>query len=92
MFNNIKKQIADSNPEAIIWDGFDTALLGITSEGKAVYDISQMKHTLMTRDQMSEEDALEYLDFNVIGAYVGEFTPIHINLLTRLIYHYDKQV
>jgi len=30
---------------------------------------------------MEEEEALEYLEFNVFGAYVGEYTPIHIELL-----------
>jgi hypothetical protein len=25
---------------------------------------------------MSEEDAQEYIDFNIVGAYVGDSTPI----------------
>jgi hypothetical protein len=27
---------------------------------------------------MSEEDAMEYIDYNVLGAYVGDMTPIYI--------------
>jgi hypothetical protein len=32
---------------------------------------------ILTKD-MSYEDAIEYLDFNVFSAYVGERTPIYI--------------
>ena len=35
---------------------------------------------LVKRDKMNVEDALEHLDFNVIGAYVGEKTPIYMDL------------
>jgi hypothetical protein len=27
---------------------------------------------------MSEEDAYEWVGYNILGVYVGEFTPIHI--------------
>jgi hypothetical protein len=27
---------------------------------------------------MSEEEALEWIDFNILNVYVGEWTPIHI--------------
>jgi len=33
---------------------------------------------LMDRDGMSEDDAVEFFDFNVLGAYVGERTPIFV--------------
>jgi hypothetical protein len=72
------KELAD--PEAIQWDNFDDALIGVDRDGKLVYDIDKMIKVLVTKDGMSEEDAIEYLDFNVFGAYVGELTPIHINL------------
>jgi hypothetical protein len=32
---------------------------------------------LMFRDNMTVEDAIEYLEYNVFGAYVGEGTPIY---------------
>jgi hypothetical protein len=31
---------------------------------------------------MPQEDAIEYFDFNVSGAYVGEHTPVFIILTT----------
>jgi hypothetical protein len=32
---------------------------------------------------MTEEDAIEYLSFNVVGSYVGEMTPIFVNLIPK---------
>lgn len=60
-------------------DGFDDAIIGIEERsGRLVYDIDLMIHILIKDEEMSEEDAIEYLDYNVIGAYVGEQTPIYI--------------
>ncbi len=68
--------------ECLLADGFDSALIGITSgiNPVAVYDINQMLTILVKRDKMNLEDALEHLDFNVIGAYVGEKTTIYMDL------------
>ena len=68
--------------ECLLADGFDSALIGITSgiNPVAVYDINQMLTILVKREKMNVEDALEHLDFNVIGAYVGEKTPIYMDL------------
>ena len=32
----------------------------------------------MQRDGMTEEEAVEFFDFNIECAYVGEFTPIYM--------------
>ena len=57
-------------------DGFDDAIIGIDmSSLRLIYSVRSMLDILM-RD-MSEEDAREYLDFNVLCAYVGEKTPIY---------------
>ena len=68
--------------ECLLADGFDSALIGITSgiNPVAVYDINQMLTILVKREKMNVVDALEHLDFNVIGAYVGEKTPIYMDL------------
>ena len=28
---------------------------------------------------MDEEEALDFYDYNIVGAYMGEFTPIYID-------------
>jgi uncharacterized protein (DUF1810 family) len=42
-----------------------------------------MVKILVARDDMSVEEAHEYLQFNVIGAYIGEYTPIIVNKMTK---------
>jgi hypothetical protein len=37
-----------------------------------------MIQILVTRDNMEEDDALEYILYNVIGAYMGENTPVYL--------------
>jgi hypothetical protein len=65
------------NPEAILWDGLDDAIIGISIDNRTVYGLNKM--ILLFQEQgMSEEEAMEWIDFNIISAYVGEYTPIHI--------------
>ena len=69
------KDMAD--PEAIVWDDFDDAMVGTDNMGRIVYDINKMIEVLQ-KDDMTEEEAREYLDFNVLSTYVGDLTPVHV--------------
>jgi hypothetical protein len=69
------KDMAD--PEAIVWDDFDDAIVGVDNIGRLVYDINKMVEVLM-KDDMTDEEALDYLDYNVFNNYVGELTPVHV--------------
>ena len=65
-------------------DGFEKAFIGLTipnpsSNEVAVYDYMLCIDVLMKRDGMNEEDAIDYFYFNVVGGYVGEYTPVFIN-------------
>ena len=62
-------------------DGFDTAVIGFTHlwnlDGFViVYDAKKIIDTLMERDEMPYEDAVEYFEINIQGAYVGPHTPL----------------
>jgi hypothetical protein len=35
----------------------------------------------MEEDEMTEEDATEYFEFNILGAYMGENTPIYVGTI-----------
>ena len=76
--------IADFNPEAVMWDGLDDAVIGITNNGNVVYDLNKMKEILYKQwsedpdDDVTMDDVVEHIDYNILGSYVGEFTPIHI--------------
>jgi hypothetical protein len=74
---SLREKVADMNPEAILWDGIDDAIIGISIDNRTVYGLNKM--ILLFQEQgMSEEEAMEWIDFNIISAYVGEYTPIHI--------------
>jgi len=56
-------------------DGFDDAIIGIDeSSMRLIYSVSKCIE-ILSKD-MSTEDAIEYFDFNVGCAFVGEKTPI----------------
>jgi hypothetical protein len=64
-------------------DGFDDAIFGVAliwgSDGSRievlVYDAEKIRKTLMLHGSTSEE-AREYIEFNIEGAYMGPDTPI----------------
>jgi hypothetical protein len=67
--------------DALLADGFDDALLGIGRQFTlqiAVYDYEKCVAILMERDGMSDEDAREFMEFNVVGAFVGQQAPIFL--------------
>jgi len=58
-------------------DGFDDAILGICPNSmRIVYSRSKVIQILMK--DMSEEEAVEYAEYNTFAAYVGERTPIWV--------------
>ena len=67
-------------PEALFADGFDEAIMGWeASSCVVVYDYLKCMNILMERDGMAKQEAHEYMEFNVINAYVGDFTPSFVH-------------
>jgi len=66
------------NEDTILWDGLNESIIGFSPDGIAVYDIEKMITHFQTEGGMSREEATEWVDFNILGTYVGELTPIHI--------------
>ena len=63
-------------------DGFDEAIMGMASiwrDGSKVdvlvYDGNKMA-AMLKKDGMTYDEAVEFIEFNVEGAYVGVETPI----------------
>jgi|TARA_R110000744_G_scaffold353837_1_gene460192 hypothetical protein len=63
-------------------DGLDDAIIGVTERcgdpRLIAYDCGKIIRIFMQRDGMTEEDAMEFLSYNVTGAYMGEGTPIFV--------------
>jgi hypothetical protein len=65
----------------LLADGFDAALIGVGfrfTHAVAIYDKQACLRILETRDKMSPDEAEEFFDFNVAGAFVGEQTPVYV--------------
>jgi len=98
----IREQIAECNPEAVLFDDLDDAIIGVGQQwGSATVAIYsrekcieifrnqflQNDRELLDRDLTDEEisnvetSAIEWFDYNVGCAYVGENTPIFLERL-----------
>jgi hypothetical protein len=75
-------EINEINPEALLCDGFDDAIIGLAERinlGPVVaYDTEKMIDIMVERDGMTYEEAIEYFDYNILGAWMGEYTPVFI--------------
>jgi hypothetical protein len=81
----IKDHLADANESALTADGFDDALIGYCercgTSPVALYDYDKCIEVLVKRDKMTKDDAIEFFEFNTLGAFVGEGTPMFAKLL-----------
>ena len=62
-------------------DGLADALIGTGrqfTQELMVYSVKKVLEILMTRDGMSDDDAREFFEFNIVGAYVGPGTPVFV--------------
>ena len=79
---DIEAYLQDIDQTVLLADGFDEAFIGVSQRINepllAVYSYPKMVETLIFRDGMTYEEAEEYLEYNVIGAWVGEQTPLII--------------
>ena len=71
--------IGEEYPELLKADGFDEAVVGVVQRlgiQAICYDQDKIIEILMR--EMSEEEAIEYFEFNIAGAWVGEHTPFYL--------------
>ena len=63
---------------------FDSCFIALgyrfSSGALAVYDMDRVLRALQDGG-MNEEEAIEYFEFNVIGGWMGDGTPIFVRLL-----------
>ena len=74
--------ISEEHPDLLTLDGFDEAVVGIVERCDLLvvcYDRNKILEILM-RD-MNYEEAMEYYEFNILGAYMGESTPVYLDAM-----------
>jgi hypothetical protein len=75
----VREWLNEEVEEVLVADGLDDALLGyahrVGQPPVAVYDAKKCIEVLMQTGPMTEDEAQEYFDFNVVGSWVGAGTP-----------------
>ena len=74
-------KISEEHPDLMTADGFDEAIVGVVERiglTAICYDKNKIIEILM--QDMTEEEAWEYFYFNIQGAWVGEHTPVFLEL------------
>lgn len=86
----IRERLAEENPEAILFEDLDAALIGVTlqcpetdnvlgaKEKKlvGVYSKMQILKTLMFKQGVPPQDVEEYYERNIACLYAGLWTPL----------------
>lgn len=57
---------------------YDRAVIGVTLDGRAIYNKDQVVLRCIKLEGMSEEDAWEWHEFNTFSAYLGPKTPLFV--------------
>ena len=68
---------------AIILDGFNDAIVGITEEFGGIKRLLYSKYKILEilqENLMTQSEAEEYYDFNIVGLYAGDQNPIFLDL------------
>ncbi len=91
-----REEIAEINEEALLIDGFDSAIIGMAErinlgpvvayDEEKIIDILASQMELddtegMTEDEIESEKyimAIEYFEYNIKGAWLGENTPVFV--------------
>jgi len=75
--------IMADNDKTLLADGFEDAFIGYTDQCgftmRAIYDRDKCIEILVKRDEMTQEEAEEFFQFNTEGAYMGKGTPGFLN-------------
>jgi hypothetical protein len=82
---NIRDALAEEWDTDLLFlsdEEFDEAIIGVSerigNEPVVAYDTTKIVEILILNHSMSVDEAYEYFEFNILGAYVGERTPTFI--------------
>ena len=81
----LEEYYPEIHSDILLADDFEDAFIGVVESfgaaPKACYDYDACIEILMK--DMDEGEAIEFMEFNVTSAYVGEFTPAFIKLNSK---------
>lgn len=81
--SNIRQKLTEQYDAPLLFmdpKEYDKAIIGVSAEFggriRVAYDYDKIIE--INKKDMSQEDAVEYFEYNQIGSYVGDYTPIFI--------------
>ena len=82
MANYCEDNALEESEQPLIFDNhvYDNSIVGISNDGRIVYDYSSMVQEFMNDEDCSEEEAIEWIEYNTMRSlpYAGEMGPIII--------------
>jgi hypothetical protein len=94
--SDIRKRLLDAYPgsdQDLVFlepEYFDEAVIGVAQSQTGLFAVCysepKVLEILVEHDGMSQDEAMEYYQFNIMGAYVGENTPVFVD--DELLYAY----
>lgn len=79
--------IGDLDENIILLNGMESAIIGLVQsfEGlRVLYDTNKIL-TLLQTDGMTEDEAIDYFSFNIIGGHFGTLNPIFTSYILEPI-------
>ena len=78
---NAEERLLDAGYEGIkflVNESYDDALIGVSEDGRAIYDFDKMVDWLIEKYGWSDIESIEWIEFNTLRAlpYMGEKAPI----------------
>jgi hypothetical protein len=68
---------------AVLLTGLDNAIIGIIEDftgRKILYSKSKILNILMVRDGMTESEAEEFYNYNILGLYASDLNPVFLDI------------
>jgi hypothetical protein len=68
---------------AVMLDGFEDCIIGVVEEfgngRRLLYDKQKMINKLCSEDLMTEQEAEEFFDYNILGLHVSEQNAVFLD-------------
>lgn len=74
------------NPNIKLFDELAPAFMGFATRGSssepmAAYDYDKCSKVLQDKHDWSEEDSIEFLEYNYVNAWLGDGTPFFVKVV-----------
>ena len=81
----IREELSEHySTDLLFADGYDDAIIGVCvgfDSGRVAYSIPKMIEIAANDLSVDYNEAVEWLEYNTFGAYVGENTPIYMEAI-----------